>query len=177
MYAVHLYTTLVRAQTLQCHAFIQISDAICSVQSHGIKMQHIALQMQIISYSGLHDWEGVMKWDYFTHMKKINKSFIINIWTSRWRWRTRSKKGTVLLHKDRFSLLLMEWQAWEEEASCCSWLEISQAHCWLQWASHNSHNSIIQNPLASFQQCWNHWISDQISKCKLFCIWSHQPMK
>lgn len=70
MYAVHLYTTLVRAQTLQCHAFIQISDAICSVQSHGIKMQHIALQMQIISYSGLHDWEGVMKWDLFYTYEK-----------------------------------------------------------------------------------------------------------
>lgn len=71
LYAVHLYTKLVRAQTLQCHAFIQISDAICSVQSHGIKMQHIALQMQIISHSGLHDWEGIMKWAiFYTHEKK-----------------------------------------------------------------------------------------------------------
>jgi len=83
MYAVHLYTMLVRAQTLQCHAFIQISDAICSVQSHGIKMQHIALQTQIISHAGgLHDWEGLMKWDVFYTYEKINKRFIINIWTS-----------------------------------------------------------------------------------------------
>lgn len=70
MYAVHLYTTLVGAQTLQCHAFIQISDAICSVQSYGIKMQHIALQMQIISHSGLHDWGGVMKWGIFYTYEK-----------------------------------------------------------------------------------------------------------
>lgn len=176
MYAVHLYTTLVEAQTLQCHAFIQISDAIFSVQSHGIKMQHIPLQTQIISHIGLHDREGIWNGIYFTDVK-INKRFIINIWTNIWRWRTRSKKETVLLHKDQFSLLPMEWQAWEEEASCCSWLETFRAHCWLQWASHNSHNLIIQNLLASFQQCWNRWISDQISKCKLFCIWSHQPMK
>lgn len=70
MYAVHLYTKLVRAQTLQCHAFIQISNAICSVQSHGIEMQHIALQMQIISHSGLHDWEGIMKWAIFYTYEK-----------------------------------------------------------------------------------------------------------
>lgn len=82
MYAVHLYTMLVIAQTLQCHAFIQNSDAICSVQSHGIKMQHTALQMQIISHGGLHDWEGVMKWDIFYTYDKKKKRFIINIWTS-----------------------------------------------------------------------------------------------
>lgn len=75
MYAVLLYTKLARAQTLQCHAFIQISDAIYSVQLHGIKMQHIALQMQIISHSGLCDCEGIMKWAiFYTHTQKKDLS-------------------------------------------------------------------------------------------------------
>lgn len=37
-------------------------------------MKRIASQMQIASHSGLHDWEGVMKWDiFYTYEKKKKK--------------------------------------------------------------------------------------------------------